>query len=64
MRFVLFQTPRSDEPVPGLLTDRGVVDVSGTTGKGHTPQSTMQALIDGFDRLRPYLGRRTAKRCR
>src|SRR4051794_21134860 len=58
MRLVLFQPPGRDEPVPGLLTDRGVVDVSGITEKGHTPQSTMQALIDGFDRLRPSLERR------
>src|SRR3954466_1093860 len=58
MRLVLFQTPGRDEPVPGLLTDRGMVDISSIAEKGHTPQSTMQALIDGFDRLRPSLERR------
>jgi 2-keto-4-pentenoate hydratase/2-oxohepta-3-ene-1,7-dioic acid hydratase in catechol pathway len=60
MKLVLFQTSGRDEPVPGLLTDRGVVDISGITGMGQTPQSTMQALIDGFDRLRPSLERRAA----
>jgi 2-keto-4-pentenoate hydratase/2-oxohepta-3-ene-1,7-dioic acid hydratase in catechol pathway len=60
MKLVLFQTSGQDEPVPGLLTDRGVVDVAGIGEKGHTPQVTMQALIDGFDRLRPSLERRAA----
>ncbi len=60
MRLVLFQTSRQDEPVPGLLTDRGVVDIAGISEKGHAPQLTMQALIDGFDRLRPSLERRAA----
>jgi 2-keto-4-pentenoate hydratase/2-oxohepta-3-ene-1,7-dioic acid hydratase in catechol pathway len=60
MRLVLFQTSGQDEPVPGLLTDRGVVDISGIAEKGRTPQLTMQALVDGFDRLRPSLERRAA----
>jgi 2-keto-4-pentenoate hydratase/2-oxohepta-3-ene-1,7-dioic acid hydratase in catechol pathway len=60
MKVVLFQTSGHDEPVPGLLTDRGVVDVAGIGEKGDTPQVTMQALIDGFDRLRPSLERRAA----
>jgi 2-keto-4-pentenoate hydratase/2-oxohepta-3-ene-1,7-dioic acid hydratase in catechol pathway len=58
MKLVLFQTSGRDEPVPGLLTDRGIVDISEIAEKGHTPQLTMQALIDGFDRLRPTLERR------
>ena len=53
MKLVLFQTSGRDEPVPGLLTDRGVVDIAGITENGHTPQLTMQVLIDGFDKLRP-----------
>ena len=60
MKLVLFQTSGRDEPVPGLLTDRGVVDIAEIAEKGHTPQLTMQALIDGFDRLRPSLERRAA----
>ena len=61
MKLVLFQTSARDEPLPGLLTERGVVDISGIAEKGHTPQLTMQALIDGFDQLRPTLERRAAK---
>ncbi len=60
MKLVLFQTSGRDEPVLGLLTDRGVVDIAGIAEKDHTPQSTMQALIDGFERLRPSLERRAA----
>ena len=61
MKLVLFQTPGRDAPVPGLLTDRGIVDISGIAEKGHTPQLTMQMLIDGFERLRPSLERRAAE---
>src|SRR3984893_9409877 len=60
MKLVLFQTSGGAEPVPGLLTDRGVVDIAGISEKGHAPQLTMQALIDGFDRLPPSLERRAA----
>src|ERR1700694_2923665 len=54
MKLVLFQTGRG-EPIPGLLTERGVVDISGAVAKGYTPQLTMQGIIDGFDHLRPAL---------
>jgi 2-keto-4-pentenoate hydratase/2-oxohepta-3-ene-1,7-dioic acid hydratase in catechol pathway len=53
VRLVLFD--KGGEPVPGVWTERGIVDVSGAVTKGHTPQLTMQGLIDGFDRLRPAL---------
>jgi 2-keto-4-pentenoate hydratase/2-oxohepta-3-ene-1,7-dioic acid hydratase in catechol pathway len=59
MRLVLFQTSERADPVPGLLTERGVVDISDITEKGYTPQLTMQNLIDRFDRLRPGLERRS-----
>src|SRR4051794_28359394 len=55
MRLVLFEAAGQGEPAPGLLTERGVVDISRTVPKGHTPQLTMQGIIDGFDRLRPSL---------
>jgi 2-keto-4-pentenoate hydratase/2-oxohepta-3-ene-1,7-dioic acid hydratase in catechol pathway len=58
MKLVLFQTSGRDEPVPGVLTERGVVDISDVAEKSHTPQLTMQAVIDGFDRLRPILEQR------
>jgi 2-keto-4-pentenoate hydratase/2-oxohepta-3-ene-1,7-dioic acid hydratase in catechol pathway len=55
MRLVLFQAEGQAEPVPGLLTERGVVDISGAVDRSYTPQLTMQGIIDGFDRLRPAL---------
>src|SRR5947209_9326301 len=60
MRLVLFQADGQSEPVPGILTERGVVDISGTVPKSYTPQLTMQRLIDNFDRLRPALDRLAA----
>ena len=57
MRLVLFQG-RSEEAVrPGLLTDRGVVDISREAGIGYAPQLTMTSIIDRFDSLRPALER-------
>ena len=61
MKLVLFETSNGrNEPVPGLLTDRGVVDISETAERSHTPQLTMARLIDSFDELRPALQRRAA----
>jgi 2-keto-4-pentenoate hydratase/2-oxohepta-3-ene-1,7-dioic acid hydratase in catechol pathway len=58
VKLVLFQSPGSREVAPGLLTDRGVVSVADLVPSGHTPQLTMQGLIDRFDALRPALERR------
>ena len=55
MKLVLFENPGDAEPRPGLLTERGIVDISGHVAQSYTPQLTMQGIIDGFDRLR--LGR-------
>ena len=57
MKLVLFKTAANAELAPGLLTDRGVVDVSGAVKKSHTPQLTMQGIIDDFDRLKAALER-------
>ncbi len=59
MKLVLFD--KGGEAVPGVWTERGVVDVSGAVAKGHTPQLTMQGLIDGFDRLRLALEKLAAE---
>jgi len=57
VRLVLFDQP--GQPVqPGLLTERGVVSIADVGPPGHTPQATMQALIDGFDDLRSALERK------
>ena len=55
MKLVLFQSAAGGVVAPGLLTGRGVVDISGAVTKGFTPQLTMQGIIDEFDRLRPGL---------
>jgi len=54
LKLVLYQSPNGDV-LPGVLTDRGVVDISAAVAKSYTPQLTMQGIIDGFDNLRPAL---------
>jgi len=54
MKLVLFQTGQG-EPSPGILTERGVVDISGAVAQSYTAQLTMQGIIDDFDHLRPAL---------
>ncbi len=49
MKLVLFQTPPAGEILPGVLTDRGVVDISAAVRKSYTPQLTMQGIIDEFE---------------
>ena len=56
MKLVLFQTAGA-EIAPGVLTSRGVVSVAGAVPSRHTPQATMEAIIDDFDALRPDLER-------
>ncbi|MGH7093067.1 MAG: fumarylacetoacetate hydrolase family protein [Stellaceae bacterium] len=55
MKLVLFQATGQSEPVPGLMTERGIIDISNAVPKRYTPQLTMQGLIDHFERLRPSL---------
>src|SRR5690242_14915612 len=55
MKLVLFEGASRNGPTPGLLTERGVVDISGAVARSFTPQLTMQGIIDDFDRLRQAL---------
>ncbi len=55
MKLVLFQAAPNAEILPGVLTDRGIVDISAAVKTHHTPQLTMQGIIDGFETLRPAL---------
>lgn len=55
MKLVLFQPQQSTDIRPGVLTDRGVIDISAAVPASYTPQLTMQGIIDGYDRLRPAL---------
>ena len=55
MRLALFESPGGSDVLPGVITDRGIVDVSDLVPRGHSPQVTMTALIDGFERVRAKL---------
>jgi 2-keto-4-pentenoate hydratase/2-oxohepta-3-ene-1,7-dioic acid hydratase in catechol pathway len=55
MKLVLFQRRGSEAIAPGVLTDRGVVDVSSVVKSSYTPQLVMQGIIDDFERLKPTL---------
>ncbi len=60
MKLVLFNGPSDEVPRPGLLTERGIVDISTAVERGATPQATMVSIIDRFDELRPSLDRLAA----
>jgi 2-keto-4-pentenoate hydratase/2-oxohepta-3-ene-1,7-dioic acid hydratase in catechol pathway len=55
VKLVLFQISANSEIKPGLLTERGVVDISAAVRKNYTPQLVMQGIIDDFETLRPSL---------
>jgi 2-keto-4-pentenoate hydratase/2-oxohepta-3-ene-1,7-dioic acid hydratase in catechol pathway len=55
MKLVLFQKGGAGEQLPGLITERGVVDISGAVRPSYTPQLVMEGIIDDFERLRPAL---------
>jgi len=57
VRLVLFEPAAGRGAVPGLLTERGVVDIAHAVPSGPTPQATMQGVIDTFETLRPALER-------
>ncbi len=55
MKLALFQAHGSEDVLPGLITDRGIVDISAEVRRGYTPQLTMEGIIDDFETLRPRL---------
>ena len=56
MKLVLFQPSQASTQLPGLLTDRGVVDITGVVRSNYTPQLVMEGIIDDFsEKLRPTL---------
>jgi 2-keto-4-pentenoate hydratase/2-oxohepta-3-ene-1,7-dioic acid hydratase in catechol pathway len=61
VKLVLFQSAANGEILPGLFTDRGVVDISGAAKKSTTPQLTMQGIIDDYDGLKPALEKLAAE---
>ena len=55
MKLVLFQQSDAGPKLPGLLTDRGVIIISGVVRSSYTPQLVMEGIIDDFEKLRPAL---------
>jgi 2-keto-4-pentenoate hydratase/2-oxohepta-3-ene-1,7-dioic acid hydratase in catechol pathway len=55
MKLVLFQLTGQAAVHPGLLTDRGVVAISGVVKTGQSPQQMMESIIDEFEMLKPAL---------
>src|SRR5205085_7182697 len=47
--------------VPGVITERGIVDIADLVARGATPQQTMTGIIDDFERLRQGLERRATE---
>ncbi len=56
MKLALFQ--QGADVLPGLITERGIVNIADVVRLQATPQLTMTSIIDDFDRLRPALERR------
>ena len=63
MRLALFQTSATGPVTPGLITGRGVVSIAAETAgvAGHSPQETMQGIINHYDELRPALEKAAAQ---
>ena len=59
MKLVLFEAAGTAGVVPGVMTAQGVVSIADAVRPAHTPQLTMQGIIDDFETLRPALQRRT-----
>jgi 2-keto-4-pentenoate hydratase/2-oxohepta-3-ene-1,7-dioic acid hydratase in catechol pathway len=55
MKLILFRRPLEDLVTPGLITERGIIDISAVVVHGATPQATMVSIIDHFDELRDVL---------
>lgn len=55
MRLVLFKGPSSEDARPGIIEERGVIDIGSVVPIDSAPQLTMQGLIDNFERLRPQI---------
>jgi Fumarylacetoacetate (FAA) hydrolase family len=53
MKLVLFQKSGADDVWPGVLTERGVISIADAVPSSHTPQLTMQGIIDHFDAFAP-----------
>ncbi len=52
MKLVLFEMGEKTVQRPGLLTERGVIDISGVVRSNYTPQLVMEGIIDDFETRR------------
>jgi len=55
VKLVLFQAGTGGDILPGLMTERGIVDISSAVKKDYTPQLTMVDIIDNYETLQPAL---------
>jgi len=55
VKLVLFQAGTGGDILPGLMTERGIVDISCAVKKDYTPQLTMVGIIDNYETLQPGL---------
>jgi 2-keto-4-pentenoate hydratase/2-oxohepta-3-ene-1,7-dioic acid hydratase in catechol pathway len=60
MKLVLFQADQA-EICPGLMTARGIVNIAAAVPRGHSPELTMEGIIDRFEELRPALAELDSK---
>jgi 2-keto-4-pentenoate hydratase/2-oxohepta-3-ene-1,7-dioic acid hydratase in catechol pathway len=58
VKLALFQKNANAGILPGLITERGLVEITDLAPPGATPQQTMVNIIDSFERLRPSLEQR------
>ena len=58
MRLALFEKAHGAGIAPGVITERGVIDVSDLAPLAANPQAIMVRIIDEFESLRPQLERR------
>src|SRR5512147_2615720 len=56
MRLVLYQA-EGGKTLPGLLTDRGVISLAEVVEAGHTPELTMEGIINNYESLKPSFER-------
>jgi 2-keto-4-pentenoate hydratase/2-oxohepta-3-ene-1,7-dioic acid hydratase in catechol pathway len=61
MKLVLYRHDAATHDAPGLLTDRGIVDISQVVRSGDSAQRVIENVIDDFETLRPALERRAAE---
>ena len=64
MKLVLFQQSDAGPQLPGLLTDRGVVDISGAVRSSYTPQLVIDGRYDAIGSNETAVARALSVKCR